>query len=764
VLALSGSASPDGNPAIVDSPPQKNGPGKDVDAPEAGVGAASAKPAAVDPEPERPLAAGDGLEAPLPRGAVVRLGTTRYRTGETVGGLKLSPDGKKLISCDRGGNGVAVWDVTSGKLILRRPLGEEGEISRDGERLFLIESLPLPPPQAKAKLPADTETVIVTPVQPEVKNAFKIYQLSTGKLLQQIDSRSRLAHFAVAPDERTLALEYAIPNVKGVSTDFTADWSFKARVELYDVKAGRVLHKLEELPQSYSGNGLVHFSADGKTLFAVSYAAETKGNQSTVRRFDVEGALKSKKIIDGLFYHTPLHADGSKTLIASGGTIWDLDRERISWASKGNELQAILAFLPGGRTFVGWSRNEKIPDGEKTTSKLVHWDMEADREIRRLPGRSFAAISADGKTCFGAAQTYRWFRWDFASAKELESVDAPTEPAWRIAFSPDGKYVATSDGSTLHIWNRATGKRLHHEPLLGGGPFFFTPDSATLVHHAGDPSLFMLDMETWKQRKRNFEQPLVAAYAVRMYYSRLSPDGKVLAAPIGLWDWASGTFVGRLEHTLPDGTVVNPTEPMAFAPDNKQLTCLGTPGKRVQVWSLVDRKLLSDKVLSDWPKELGFRDLQLIDGGKLLAASWLPPRPPWRGMPRTPEASLQPIPEDWPATMPPMPDAVVHVWDAATGKKKFRLQYPQNENMSEMPPLFSPDGKLLVTANFHDEVVHFRDLASGKEVGRFRCGVKGVFSMTFSPDSRVLAVSAKDTTVLLVDVRKVTSLPSSAPR
>ena len=76
-----------------------------------------------------------------------------------------------------------------------------------------------------------------------------------------------------------------------------------------------------------------------------------------------------------------------------------------------------------------------------------------------------------------------------------------------------------------------------------------------------------------------------------------------------------------------------------------------------------------------------------------------------------------------------------------------------------MPPLFSPDGKLLATASYHDEVVHFRDPASGKEVGRFRCGVKGVHSMAFSPDSQLLAVSAKDTTVLLVDVRKVLSKP-----
>ena len=96
------------------------------------------------------------------------------------------------------------------------------------------------------------------------------------------------------------------------------------------------------------------------------------------------------------------------------------------------------------------------------------------------------------------------------------------------------------------------------------------------------------------------------------------------------------------------------------------------------------------------------------------------------------------------------------VWDPATGMEKYRFQYPQSEyDGQEMPPLFSPDGKLLATASYYDEVVHFRDPANGKVVGRFNCDVRGVHSMAFSPDSQILAVGAKDTTVLLVDVRKV---------
>jgi WD40 repeat protein len=386
--------------------------------------------------------------------------------------------------------------------------------------------------------------------------------------------------------------------------------------------------------------------------------------------------------------------------------------------------------------------------------------MAEDQEIRRLPPRtSCLAIAPDGKTCFGAAWTHRWFRWDFASGKELESVDAPIGPTETIAFSPDGKYVATLFG----VWDLATGKLLQHmpPPVAGGGPFFFSPDGKTLVYGAGGlATLSLLETSTWKQINRDFEPPVPFVNTFPLGLDtcccRLSPDGKVLATTGVLWDWASGKLLGKIEHVYPDG-MIGQLGPIAFSPDGKRLVCvasLSPPKAHVQVWDLAARKLVRDSEMADWPKEL-VRNVQLLADGKLLAAGWLPPRPPWRGMMRSPEEQDRPIPEDWPATMPPMPDGVVRVWDAETGKEKFRLKFPQQWDNSALPPVCSPDGKLAVTASTCDSVVRFWDLASGKEVGRFRCPVTGVHWLVFSPDGRILAVSAKDTTVLLVDVRQV---------
>ena len=415
--------------------------------------------------------------------------------------------------------------------------------------------------------------------------------------------------------------------------------------------------------------------------------------------------------------------------------------------------------MPNGGNVAGWVKKDRGVD----SGNMVLWDLEADREIERTPAKSFSAISPDGKTCYGVPWPYqRWIRWDFETGKELDPVQGLSQPAEQIAFSPDGNYVATYSW----IWDRATGKRVFAAPgpLGTPTPVFFTPDSKTLVLGAqsmGTPPLCTVDVTTWRQGVRDFEMLRDGQFQAYTETTNavVSPDGKVMAAPAGLWDWASKKFLGKLEHQLQGGTKTAPTVPLAFSADSKQVICLGYPDKRVQVWDVADRKLVSDNRLADWPKEPpGFRDFQFVAGGKLLVGVWLPQQPPWRGM-LLPKGKGKPILADLPATKPPIPDAEVRVWDSATGKVKFRIQYPQDQFSQEMLPLCSPDGKLLVTASYYDEIVHIRDLTSGKELGRINLDVKGAHWLAFSPDSQVLAISAKDTTVLLVDVRMVLRKP-----
>ena len=97
------------------------------------------------------------------------------------------------------------WAAT-GKQLFSQPRKANSHATANGSSL--IESFPPPPVDRTAK-------VQVSPLVAERKNAGPEYtSISTGKLLQQIDGSGWLYRFAIAPDERTAALEYAIPNVE----------------------------------------------------------------------------------------------------------------------------------------------------------------------------------------------------------------------------------------------------------------------------------------------------------------------------------------------------------------------------------------------------------------------------------------------------------------------------------------------------------------------------------------------------------------------
>src|SRR5262249_27922568 len=57
---------------------------------------------------------------PLPEGAVLRLGTLRFRHGAAVDLLALSPDGGTLAAAGRDGS-VSVWDAATGRELARLP-------------------------------------------------------------------------------------------------------------------------------------------------------------------------------------------------------------------------------------------------------------------------------------------------------------------------------------------------------------------------------------------------------------------------------------------------------------------------------------------------------------------------------------------------------------------------------------------------------------------------------------------------------------------
>ena len=193
-----------------------------------------------------------------------------------------------------------------------------------------------------------------------------------------------------------------------------------------------------------------------------------------------------------------------------------------------------------------------------------------------------ASLAPTARPVSVAPWSNRWLRWDFASGKEIASVNAPTEPAEKIAFSPDGKYVATQDFYTLHVWDRATGKHLHHMRRSPGEPaVLFTPDGkGSCLDSVETRALLLLEMATWKQTKREFETPRNVGKQFSAgpgpFLCRLSPDGKVLATPIPYGTGPAGSSSASSKPRTESSRRLNPSRFLRTA-SNSLALLLGMP-------------------------------------------------------------------------------------------------------------------------------------------------------------------------------------------
>jgi len=314
---------------------------------------------------------------------------------------------------------------------------------------------------------------------------------------------------------------------------------------------------------------------------------------------------------------------------------------------------------------------------------------------------------------------FRGWEYDFlnnlANPKSKIATLSHKAEVWHVAFSPNGKKLATAcaDGFA-RIYEVPSGKLLVKTAFKEKNIWkvVFSPDGTSLATASGDSN--STSVKIWSATTGEENRSLIG-HTDRVRAIDYSPDGETIATggrdgTIRLWDANTGDETRKInlpetQNNLPE------IHDLAFSPDGSKL--LSGQGQSAAIYDLFADKLTFVKKDID-----SYLAVAFSKDGKQFALG--------------------------------KRESQIEIYDTETLKLSVNIT-SHKANIHNID--FSLDGKVLASAS-SDRTVRFFDTQKGAELTSLRIHSSDVWSVAFSPNGKYFASGGTDFDALLFDSKR----------